>query len=124
MKTGGIQAEVLADYTASSFINCLIRHAARRPGVQHIFSDCGTNFTAAEKELKSELLKWKDKIEQSIRLRGIQWSFNPPGVPWQSGKIERMVKSIKKVMYAILNNISTPSDDVLHTVVVRDADSQ
>ena len=46
-----------------------------------IRSDCGTNFTSAERELREAIDQWnQQKVKSFWAQQGIQWLFNPPGV--------------------------------------------
>ena len=55
-----IHLEVLHSLEADSFINALVRFGARRGYPRKVRSDNGTNFVAAEKELKAAAKKWND----------------------------------------------------------------
>ena len=117
MKMRGVHLEVAADLTPTAFINCFFRFISRRPGVEFMFLDCGTNFTAAESQLKDEIKKWNADIDFHMRLKGIKWSFNPPAAPHWGGIWERLVRSTKRILTSICNSTSTPTDDVLNTLV-------
>ena len=101
--------------TPSAFINCLFRFISRRPGVKRAYSDCGTNFTAADKELRNEISQWNESVNLELRKKGIVWHFNPPASPHRSGLVERAVQSVKRVLKKIVNDCSGLSDDLLHT---------
>ena len=91
-----VHFEVLRDMSASFFLDSLARFCARRPGVRRIYSDCGTNFTAADKELKAEVEAWNASTSHDLHVRGIEWSFNPPTSPHRGGTWERLIRSAKK----------------------------
>ena len=49
--------------------------------------------------------------------KGIQWKFNPPAAPHHGGSWERLVRSCKRVFYAILGNRRL-TDEVLNTTFI------
>ncbi|CAG7722738.1 unnamed protein product [Allacma fusca] len=53
--TRGIHLELVSDMTSDSFIAALRRFIARRRKPAEIYSDCGSNFVAANKELREFL---------------------------------------------------------------------
>ena len=54
-----------------------------------MYSDNGTNFKGADKELKSLISQLgTDKIKESSANKGIQWHFNPPLAPHFGGAHE------------------------------------
>lgn len=63
-----------------------------------MFSDCGTNFVGANKELQKLLtaasVDWKE-IATTLVNEGIKWNFIPPASPHFGGLWEAGVKSIK-----------------------------
>ncbi|XP_015119027.1 uncharacterized protein LOC107042481 [Diachasma alloeum] len=52
MTTSAVHIEVISDYAADGFIVAYRRFVARRGLCKNLFSDCGTNFLGADKELK------------------------------------------------------------------------
>ena len=65
-----------------SFLNAFYRMVNRRGLPREMLSDNGTNFVAAERELR-ELVQALDqsKIAQSTANKGVMWHFNPPLAP-------------------------------------------
>ena len=49
--------ELATDMTTDCFLNALQRFVARRKGVNHLYSDNGSNFVGAERVLKEDLKK-------------------------------------------------------------------
>ena len=77
------------------------------------WSDNGTNFVGAEKELLEVIRRWNDYTPAALVCKGIRWKFNPPSAPHQGGSWERMVRSCKRVFYSILGN-RRMTDDTLN----------
>ena len=47
-----------------------------------IWSDNGTNFIGAEKELRESIEKWNVvNIAAELAHKGVKWRFNPPSTP-------------------------------------------
>ena len=90
--------------TDSFYIMALRRMMARRGKPRNIYSDNGTNFVGAERELK-EYLDGMDeaKISDTLSQDRIQWFFNPPSAPHFGGVWQRLVKSAKKALKITLN---------------------
>ena len=67
--------------------------------------DNGTNFVGDEKELAEYIAAWnKEQIEEHLIQRGIRWKLNPLAAPHFGGVWERLVRSCKKAMYAVMGN--------------------
>ena len=118
MAVRAVHLEVLRDMSASSFINALMRFRARRPGAKFFYSDNGSNFTAAEKEIRAEVQRWNGQVAEELRLEGLEWSFNPPVAPHRGGVWERMVRSVKKHLTFVLQEDNL-SIEVLTTVLAK-----
>ena len=96
---------------------CLRRFIARRETV--IYSDNGTNFVGARRKLKECLCEWnQDRIANTLSQEGIQWVFNPPAAPHMGGIWERLVRSCKKALDAVLRN-QVLTDEVLVTAITE-----
>ena len=88
--------------SASSFLDALARFRARRPGVRRLFSDNGTNFVAADKELRAEVEAWNASTRDELQLQGVEWAFNPPVAPHRGGVWERLIRSAKRHLSFVL----------------------
>ena len=100
-----VHIEVAHDLTSDSFIQAFTRFVSRRGAPREIFSDNGTNFRGAETEIKVALRRWNsDRIDASLRSRGIQWFFNPPLGSHAGGVWERRIRSIRKILRVLLGN--------------------
>ena len=88
---------------ASSCAMGVERFVSRRRTHAIIWSDNGTNFVGAEKELRENIEKWITiNIAVELAHKGIKWRFNPPSAPHQGGIWERLVRSFKRILYTIL----------------------
>lgn len=111
MTVRGIHLEILRGLDADSFIMAFRRFTQRRGDPTDVFSDNGTNFVGAERELR-ECLKEVDmnKVAATFRSANLKWHFNPPDSPHMGGVWERLVKSVKTAFYATLppRNLTDP----------------
>ncbi|GBL84113.1 hypothetical protein AVEN_118534-1 [Araneus ventricosus] len=88
-----VHLEMLGDLSSDCFIAALKRFAARRGKSDEIFSDCGTNFIGASKELKAVCST--ESVANFLCTNEIVWHFNPPSAPHFGGLWEAAVKSMK-----------------------------
>ena len=80
-----------------------------------IWSDNGTNFVGAEKELRENIEKWNAiNIAVELAHRGIKWKFNPPSAPHQGCIWERLVRSFMRILYTTLGTRRL-MDEVVNT---------
>lgn len=117
-RTRAIHLEVLPSLESDSFLNGLVRFSSRRGVPEEVRSDNGTNFVGAVAELKKEYARLdKSQLVAGARKKGIIWSFNPPHAPHFGGFWERLIRTVRRVLCAILNPSLVTSDDVLSTVM-------
>ncbi|XP_068146819.1 uncharacterized protein [Drosophila tropicalis] len=79
---------------------CIRNFINRRGTPREIYSDNGTNFKAAEKIIcdKAQTINF-NAVQPAFD--DIKWKFNPPAAPHMGGAWERLVRSVKTVLYAI-----------------------
>ena len=71
--------------------------------MKELRSDNGSNFVGADREIKEAIEQIdKEKVERELQRRGCKWVFHPPGASHMSGVWERLVKSVKRSLKAIL----------------------
>ena len=92
------------------------RFIARRGTPTTIMSDNGTNFVGAQKELLACIEIWNQLAPAVFVQKGIKWKFNPPSAPHHGGSWERLVWSVKRVLYDILGNRRV-TEEVLRTTL-------
>lgn len=104
LATRAIHLEVLGALDADAFMNALVRFTARRGAPKKMFSDNGTNFTRADKELRAAFQGWKhdDKIASSLLRQQIEWKYIPPTASHMGGVWERQIRTVRKVLLAIV----------------------
>lgn len=99
-----VHIEVVEEMTSSSFINALRRFIAIRGPVNEFRSDRGTNFVAASKELKCEIIDVEDPVmKQYIDSQNIVWRFNPPHSSHMGGVWERMIGIARRILNTMLS---------------------
>ena len=114
-----VHLEVSNSLDTSSFLMTFHRFAARRGRPSVIFSDNGTNFVGAERELKDALKSWDKTVLQEVMLKQqMKWHFNPPAASHQGGVWERVIRTIRKVLSALTMD-RILNDETLHSFIVE-----
>ena len=117
LSTRGIHIEMAYDMTTDSFLNAFWRMTYRRGTPTKVVSDNGSNFTLANKELKTLVENLdKNKITQETAFKGTSWDFNPPYSPHFGGAFECMIKAAKRSINKQLKGADV-SDEQLITVM-------
>ena len=109
--------EIVPKLDTDSCLNAIMRFIAQKGKPMKMISDNGTNFVGADREFKEYVAAWnKEKIEEHLVQQGIRWKFNSPAAAHFGGVWERLFRSCKKAMYAVLGNRSI-KEDVLSTTM-------
>ena len=112
-----VHIEILHSMETDSFLNALQRFISRRGKPDVIRCDNGTNFVGAERELKEGLQKWNQtKIHDYLLQKGVDWKFNPPSAPHMGGVWERLIRTTKKVLSAVMKQ-QVLTDEGLSTLL-------
>ena len=86
MAVKSVHLELVADLTTESFLACFKRFAARRGLPTTVYSDNGTNFVGAQRELKAAFDLLQDPSLHTFAAdRGIDWVFSPGRAPHFGG---------------------------------------
>jgi hypothetical protein len=94
-----------------------------KPATVH--SDNGTNFVGAENELNSFIqeLPKSGAFQQFLKVKNIDWRFQPPRAPHFGGAHESLVRSTKRALYRALEiekaGLRYPSDEMLRTLLAE-----
>ena len=118
LTTRAVHVDIVTSMDTSSCVMGVEQFVSCRGTPAMIWSDNGTNFIGAEKELRESIEKWNVvNIAAELALKGKKWRFNPPSASHQGGIWESLVPSFKRVLYTILGTRRL-TDDVLHTTFV------
>ena len=114
LATRAVHLEMAFGLDTDSFLNAFYRVVNRRGLPREMLSDNGTNFVAAERELR-ELVAVLDreKIAQSTANKGVIWHFNPPHAPHFGGVHETMIKAAKRAVNAVLGNADVTDEQLV-----------
>jgi hypothetical protein len=117
--------EVADGMSADEFLLCFARFCSIRGKPSEIYTDNGTNFVAAQKELRDELEKLYQStdLQAKIACQHVRWQFSPPSAPHFGGAWERLVQSSKRLLRASLGN-QLVNERTLRTVIYEVAAMQ
>lgn len=96
-----------------AFVQALRRFTCIRGAAKEIWSDDGTNFTGAEKELTLAIQQLDhEMIQRSLHEKEVEWycqplkkwHFQPPTASHMSGVWERLIRSLRNTMKAVLGH--------------------
>ena len=117
MTSRAVLLDLAQSLETDAFIMVLRRFLNTHRNVKELQLDNGTNFVGAEHEFKECINKWNHRqIEEELKIRECQWVFHPPGASHMSGVWERLIRSIKRSMKAILGE-RLVDEEVLRTVL-------
>ncbi|XP_077264830.1 uncharacterized protein LOC143898908 [Temnothorax americanus] len=104
MSTRAIHLELVSDYTSDVFLASYRRFTARRGLPEHVYSDNGTTFQGAEKELQAAYKAALTDVntENTIDTDRTTWHFMPPGAPHFGGLWEAGGKCAKHYLKRVL----------------------
>ncbi|XP_065076052.1 uncharacterized protein LOC135699688 [Ochlerotatus camptorhynchus] len=116
--TRAIHLEVVHSLSSQACLMAIRRFVCRRGVPIEYFSDNGTNFVGASKEIVKEIKL--DCFEELTSSR-TRWNFNPPSAPHFGGVWERLVRSVKEAM-KVLDDGRRLTDEILQTTLVEAED--
>ena len=107
-----VHLEIAHSLDTDSCINTIRRFISRRGPVETIRSDNGTNLVGACRELKEEIKRWNEAtFNNALQQQNITWCFNTPTASHQGGIWERLIRSVRKILYAVLHEGHMRLDD-------------
>lgn len=112
-----VHIEVVHSMDTESFIDALRRFISRRGCPEEIRSDNGGNFVKGEKKLREAVRSWNQaQIHEYLLQHDIKWTFNPPAASHHGGVWERCIRTVRKVIKALLKE-QVLSDEGLSTLM-------
>lgn len=98
--TRALHLEMVSDLSTAAFLAAFRRFSARRGKCSDMFSDCGTNFVGAKREIGdiTKVLKSKEHnsiVSSTLANDGTNWHLIPAGSPHFGGLWEAGVKAVK-----------------------------
>ena len=104
-----VHLELVSDLTTEAFIAALRRFISRRGRPSTVWSDHGTNFVGADREIKELVRFLEDKrtqgdISEFCSTQNIDWKFIPERAPHFGGLWEAAVKSMKFHLKRVVAN--------------------
>ncbi|XP_076301700.1 uncharacterized protein LOC143219711 [Lasioglossum baleicum] len=106
LSTRAIHLERVGDYTTTAFLAALNRFVARRGIPSDLYSDNGTTFQGADRELSRTFRTiTKDaNLASRLAIDGTTWHFIPPATPHFGGLWEAGVKAMKHHLRRVVGN--------------------
>jgi hypothetical protein len=115
--TKAIHLELVSDCTSDSFLAAFRRFISRRGNVTTMYSDNGTNFVGANKELQTLKQLFKDsQFQQELFSESLKyntnWKFIPANSPHWGGLWEAGVKSVKGHIKRVVGDTSLTFEEM------------
>lgn len=108
MCTKALHLEAVTSLNVDAFLAAFPRFTARRGLCTDLYSDCGTNFVGANKELQVLYQRNKsslpEHLAETLANQGTTWHFIPPASPHFGGLWEAGVKSTKHHLRRIMKD--------------------
>ncbi|XP_058800272.1 uncharacterized protein LOC131669426 [Phymastichus coffea] len=117
-----VHIELVPDLSSHGFLTAFHRFVSRRGIPSNMYSDNGTNFVGANRELQElydffEKPEFRREVGEHATAKRVQWHFNPPLSPHFGGLWEAAVKSFKHHLKPIVDNQFT--FDQLETLLIE-----
>jgi len=94
-----VHLEVVSDLSTDAFLAAFDRFVGRRGLPSEVYSDCGTNFIGADKQLQALINSPQGQLAITTNSRPhCKWNFNPPSAPHFGGLWEAAVRSTKRLL--------------------------
>ncbi|XP_062535348.1 uncharacterized protein LOC134204552, partial [Armigeres subalbatus] len=96
-----VHLEVVHSLSTESCKMAIRRFIARRGSPREIFSDNGTNFRGAARELAEEIKTINRADSSTFTKADTKWDLAPPSAPHMGGEGERKVRSVKEAFKSL-----------------------
>ncbi|XP_062709631.1 uncharacterized protein LOC109432424 [Aedes albopictus] len=114
-----VHLEVVHTLNTESCIMAVRRFVSRRGPPREFYTDNGTCFQGASRELKEEIDRRNETLALTFTSAETSWKFIPPAAPHMGGAWERLVRSVKVATGAVLDAARKPDDETLETVLLE-----
>ncbi|XP_065177011.1 uncharacterized protein LOC135806713 [Sycon ciliatum] len=122
LQSRAVHLEMAYSLDTDGFLLALSRFVKRRGRPALIVSDNGTNFVAAEKELRDAVEQLNSgRVSAALASEHIEWRFNPPQAPHHGGVFESMVKCAKRALRGILEHGDCTDEELSTAFIVVEA---
>lgn len=119
LTTKAVHIEIIKGLATEEFLAAFARFTGRRGRCKQLWSDNGTSFIGASKELQRVLREWQStETVAELAKTGTTWRFITPAAPHQGGIWEAGVKSVKHHLKRIVGRRILTGDQ-LYTVLVQ-----
>jgi hypothetical protein len=124
LTTRAVHLELANSLDTSSLIMVIRNFVNRRGLPKTIYSDNGTNMHGANNELIKNMqqINWKQIEENGYTLSPgdikTKWKFITPLAPHMGGAWERLVRTVKNVLYACMKERS-PKEEILRSFLIE-----
>ncbi|CAK1602956.1 unnamed protein product [Parnassius mnemosyne] len=122
MISKAVHLEAVSDLTAKGFIAAFRCFVSRRGHCTALYSDNGTNFVGADKELREMLnsvkSKLPDEINKLLAIERTTWHFIPPHSPNFGGLWEAGVRCMKSHLKRVIGDSKLTFEE-LSTVLAQ-----
>lgn len=117
--TRAVHLELASSLDVDSFLLAFARFVSRRGAPTDVWSDNGTNLRAGERELREAVTRLNEsRVPEQLAAKEIAWHFSPPSAPHFGGVWERLVRSCKNALGAVLGEQAV-KEEVLATVFAQ-----
>ncbi|XP_062704409.1 uncharacterized protein LOC109433030 [Aedes albopictus] len=114
-----IHIELVHSLSTDSCIMAIRNFIARRGQPRKIYSDRGTNFVGANRELQNlQTTVNHDEIMREFTTTETEWVFNPPLAPHMGGSWERLIRTVKNNLSAVCSTKAL-TDEVLRNLLIE-----
>lgn len=118
LNTRAVYIHITHSMSTDSFIMAFQTFTSRRGTPRVVYSDNGKNFVGAEKILKKQMKQLdREKIADKFTSSELEWKFNPPLSPHMGGAWERLIRSVKRALYACLPKSRKVNDETLTSLM-------
>ena len=101
--TRAVHLDLAGDYSTAGFMQVFRRFTSLRGYPSILYSDPGSQLTAASRELRAA---FQDIDRETLQTHGVShgltWKFSPPDAPWQNGCSEALIKSVKRALQCVI----------------------